>query len=435
VTFGPKVVTDDLALDADLRFEPFPAKGAKLSDILGGVTGELSVAGNLSDEVAVSHVITPGVSTIGAGTIKAKLELKKGIVQAGSEYSLESDAFHLWVMGLDASGSATVSGKAVKEKGEHVTRMHVDFGKFQFVDPADGSVDISGKDIALDAEWNGLSIAGTVPASLVALDLPTAAIHDVRIFNVLIPEAANLAFDSGTGQVTSKLQIKDRVATGTIDLVADEIALETHDTPLTGGLEVHLNLAEGDLPTKRFDLAGTTLIVDKIVNTTLSDKKQEKLDPWFVKVGIGQGTITFGRPLTVDASVMIDMYDTRPIMGLLKKLDAGPGWLGLAPTIKNVNGALNVNLGKGYFAFDDLVMTGDGFESMGWMDARNKKSNGRLFIRFKSVMAGVSFDEGKSKIQLSKPRKWFEEQPTGPEADTSPPEMAPENPDPAGSDE
>jgi hypothetical protein len=274
-----------------------------------------------------------------------------------------------------------------------------------------------------------------VPASLVALDLPTAAIHDVRIFNVLIPEAANLAFDSGTGQVTSKLQIKDRVATGTIDLVADEIALETHDTPLTGGLEVHLNLAEGDLPTKRFDLAGTTLIVDKIVNTTLSDKKQEKLDPWFVKVGIGQGTITFGRPLTVDASVMIDMYDTRPIMGLLKKLDAGPGWLGLAPTIKNVNGALNVNLGKGYFAFDDLVMTGDGFESMGWMDARNKKSNGRLFIRFKSVMAGVSFDEGKSKIQLSKPRKWFEEQPTGPEADTSPPEMAPENPDPAGSDE
>ncbi len=93
---------------------------------------------------------------------------------------------------------------------------------------------------------------------------------------------------------------------------------------------------------------------------------------------------------------------------------------------------MEVNIGKGYFAFDDLTMTGDGFEAMGWMDARNKKTNGRLFVRFKSVMAGVSFDEGKSKIHLSKPRKWFEEQPTGPAADASPPEAAPENTVPSG---
>ncbi|MCJ7753555.1 MAG: hypothetical protein MUP13_03215, partial [Thermoanaerobaculales bacterium] len=434
VSFGPEVVTDDLAIDADLRFEPFPAKGAKLPDILGGVTGELSVAGNLSEKVAVSHVITPGVSTFGAGTIKASLELKDGVVRAGSEYSLESDAFHLWVMGLDASGSATVSGKTVKEKGEHVTRMHIAFGTFQFVDPDDGTVDISGTGIKLDAEWKGLSIAGNVPASSVALDLPTAEIHDVSTFNAMIPDDTAVALVSGTGQVTAKLEITERVATGTLDVAAEEIALETHDTPLMGDLEVHANLAEGDLPTRRFDLSGTTVLVDKIVNKTLSEKKQEKLDPWYIKVGFEKGHVIFGKPLAVDGSVTIDMYDTRPIEGLLKELDAGPKWLGLARTIKNVDGSLDVSLGNGYFAFDDLVMTGDGFESLGWMDIRNKKSNGRLFVRFKSVMAGVSFDEGKSKIQLSKPRKWFEEQPKGPVADASPPEVAPEKIVPAGSD-
>ncbi len=432
VSFGPEVVTDDLAIDADLRFEPFPAKGAKLSDILGGVTGELSVAGDLSDQVAVSHEITPGLSTFGAGTIKAKLELEKGIVQDGSEYSLESKAFHLRVMGLDAGGSATVSGRAVKESGKHVSRMHVDLGAFEFVDPDDGSVDISGTGITLDAEWNGLSIAGTVPASSVALDLPTAEIHDVSTFNALIPDDAGLALDSGTGQVTAKLEIKERVATGTFDLVAEEIALEAHETPLMADLEVHANLAEGDLETKNFDLSGTTVLVDKIVNKTLSEKKQEKRDPWYIKVGFERGHVIFGEPLAVDGSVTIDMYDTRPIVGLLKELDAGPRWLSLAPTIKNVDGTVEVSIGKGYFAFDDLTMTGDGFEAMGWMDARNKKTNGRLFVRFKSVMAGVSFDEGKSKIHLSKPRKWFEEQPTGPAADASPPEAAPENTVPSG---
>ena len=289
VSFGPEVVTDDLALNADLRFEAFPAKGAKLPDILGGISGELSLAGTLSEKAAVSHVITPGISTFGAGTIAADLTLKKGIVQAGSDYSLQSDAFHLWVMGLDATGSATVSGKAIKENGEHVTRMHIDFGGFQFVDPDDGSVDISGTGIALDAEWNGLSIDGTVPAALVGLDLPTAEIHDVSTFNALIPDDAGLALDSGTGQVAAKLEIKERVATGTLDLVAKEIALETHDTPLLGDLEVHANLAEGDLPAKHFDLSGTTILLDKIVDKELSEKKQEKLDPWYCKVGIDEG--------------------------------------------------------------------------------------------------------------------------------------------------
>ena len=432
ITFGPEVVTDDLAIDADLRFEPFPAKGARLSDILGGVSGELSVAGDLSEQVAVNHVITPGITTFGAGHVIADLELKQGIVRAGSEYSLQSDAFHLRVMGLDAGGSARVSGKTVKESGNHVSRMHVDLGDFQFVDPDDGSVDISGMGISLDAEWNGFSITGNVPASSVAFELPAAEIHDVSTFNALIPDDAAFSLDSGTGRVKAKLEIKERVATGTLDVAAEEIMLESRGTPLIGDLEVHANLAKGDLETKRFDPSGTTVRLDKIVNKALSEKKQEKLDPWYLEVGLEESNITFGRPLAVDGSVTIDMYDTRPIMGLLKEFGAGPKWLGLAPTIKNVEGTAEVKLGGGYFAFDDLTMTGDGFEALGWMDVRNKISNGRLFVRFKSVMAGVSFDEGKSKIQLSKPRKWFEEQPTGPAADTSPPEAAPEKTVPSG---
>jgi hypothetical protein len=196
--------------------------------------------------------------------------------------------------------------------------------------------------------------------------------------------------------------------------------VETHDTPLMGDLEVHAKLAKGDLPARRFDPSGTTILVDNVVNRNLSEKKQEKLDPWYCKVGLERGGIVFGKPLAVDGRVTIDMHDTRPIEGLLKKLDAGPRWLGLAPNIKNVHGTLDVMLGAGFFAFEDLSMTGDGFEALGWIDVRNKTSNGRLFVRFKSVMAGVSFDDGKSKIHLSKPRTWFEEQPTGPETSLSP---------------
>jgi len=419
VIFGPEVVTKDLEIDADLQFEAFPAKGAKIGDILGGISGDLAVAGQLGEKAAVRYVITPGLSIFGAGAIDARLEFKNGVLRAGSEYSLQSDAFHVRIMGLDASGSATVSGGTDKKSGEHVTDMQIAFGDFQFVDPEDGSVDIAGKGLELNAEWDGLSIAGTVPASHAEVVVPLAQIHDVSAFNSLIPEQTALSLESGTGTVEAKLEIKQRIATGTLDLVAEEIVLESRGTPLFGDLEVHANLAEGNLPAKHFDLSGTTIRLDKIVNKTLSEKKQKKLEAWYCDVELQQGNITFGRPLAADGNVNIKMHDTRPVMALLKQLGTGPKWLSLAPNIKDVDGTMDVDIRKGYLAFDDLNMTGDGFEALGWMHVENKKVDGRLFARFKAVMAGVSLDQGKAKIHLSKPRKWFEAQPKGPRLNPS----------------
>jgi hypothetical protein len=413
VRFGPDVVTQDLELDADLRFAAFPAKGAKIGDILGGISGDLVVAGQLGERATVRYVITPGISAFGSGDIDANLKFKKGVIQAGSEYSLQSDALHVMVMGLDASGSATVSGNTEKKNGEHVTSAKIAFGAFQFIDPEDGSVDISGSGLEVNALWNGLSIASHVPAASADVVVPRAEIHDISTFNSVIPEQTAFRLESGTGTVEAKLEVLERVATGTIDVVAKEISLETKDTPLVGDLKVHAKLAEGDLPAKHFNLEGTTIRLDRITNKELTEKKQKKLEAWFCDVELQQGEITFGTPLAAKGTVKIKMHDTRPIMALLKQLGAGPGWLSMAPTIKNIDGSLDVNVQQNYLAFDELSMDGDGFEALGWMHVDTKKTDGRLFVRFKSVMAGVSIDDDKTKIHLSKPRKWFENQPKG----------------------
>lgn len=414
VTFGPEVVTRDLELDADLRFEAFPAKGAKIGDILGGITGDLVVAGELGEKATVRYVITPGITAFGAGIIDARLVFKKGVLRAGSEYSLESDTFHITVMGLDASGSASVSGHTEKTEGEHLTRAKIAFGAFQFVDPEDGSVDISGSGLELDALWSGLSIGHHVPASKVDLVIPSAQIHDMSTFNAVIPEQTALRLESGTGTVDSSLEISERIASGHLDVVAEEIILESDGKTFAGDLEVRAKLAGGDLETKSFDLSGTTIRLDKIIGQDLSEKKQEKLDAWFCDVELQQGEVTFGKPLTAAGTVKIGMYDTRPVMALLKKLGAGPGWLSMAPNIKNVEGTLDIDVQQEYLGFDDLSMEGDGFEALGWMRVDNKQTDGRLFARFKAVMAGISINEDKTKIHLSKPREWFEEQPKGP---------------------
>jgi hypothetical protein len=414
VTIGADVVTSDLKITGDVDFQAFPAKGAKIADVLGGISGELSLAGQIGDRVAVRHVITPGISTYGAGIVDITMKLEDGVLRDGSEYSLRSDAFQVQIMGLDATGSATITGHTEKAGGEQVTTTRIDFGDFRFVDPEDGSVDISGSGLTLDAVWHGLSIAGRVPATRAELVIPTATVHDISTFNTVIPEQGSLTLVSGTGEIETRLEVNDQVASGTLDLVAEDIILQSKGTPFVGDLEVHANLAEGDLPARRFDFSGTTLLLDKIVDNELSEKKQEKLDAWYCDLEVRDGELIIDKPLTTNGDVRLKLHDSRPVVAVLKDLGAGPKWLSMAPNIRDIDGTMKVDIRKGSLAFEDLDMTGDGFEALGWMSVVDKKADGRLFVRFKSVMAGVSLDQGKAKIHLSKPRKWFEDQSSGP---------------------
>ncbi len=410
ITVGSDAVTDDLSLAADLRFDTFPAKGAEIAAILGGISGTLVLNGRLGERAALSQVISPGLSITGSGQLDLELQLKHGEVRAGSELRMTSDDFRLRIMDLDAIGSAVVSATTAKEGGRHRTTSHVAFDSYRLVDPADTSVAVEGTDLTVDADWHGLSVAGHIPATHAEVDIPKARINQMGAFNALVPDKTGLSLDAGTGIVDAHIEITDQVAVGTIDLVSDDVALTSRGTPLVGDLEVHANLAEGDLQARHFDLGGTTIRVDDIVSRDLSDRKRERLEAWSGDVRFVRGVVTFGRPLEATGRVELTMSDSRPVLGLLKQLDVGPGWLSMAPNISNISSTVDLDVGPGSLAFDNLEMTGDGFEVLGWVHMQDKKADGRLFARFKGVAAGVALDGGKAKIILAKPRRWFEAQ-------------------------
>jgi hypothetical protein len=417
ITIGPEVVTENLAINSDLHFETFPAKGAKFADVLGGISGILLLAGQLSEKASVSQEITPGITTFGAGIIAANLKFKDGVLRAGSQYSLQSDAFHVRIMELDATGSATISGDTVKESGKHVTRTRVVLGDFEFVDPDNEANEISGTGLALSAQWNGFSLGDYVPASHVEVTVPPTQINDVSIFNGLIPGGSTLAFQSGTGEVEARLEVNDRIAVGTLDLVAEDIVLKTKEMPMYGDLELHANLAEGDLPNRKFDISKTTIRLDDVVGEELSQKQEKKREAWYCDVELQRGTVTIGKPLEAEGQVRLKMYDTRPVVGTLKDFGTGPKWLSMLPNVKDIEGTMDVAFGKGRMAVDDLELTGNKLEVLGWLHILDKKADGRLFMKYGIMAAGIALDQGQGKVHISKPRKWFEEQQVPPQED------------------
>jgi len=242
--------------------------------------------------------------------------------------------------------------------------------------------------------------------------------HDADGFTVnvgalesLLPGQGLLSIESGEGELGGLLEVSGgKLSSGRLDLIADDVVLKRQDIPLHGNLEVHAIFNEGDLTTNRFDLSGTTFRLDDIAQSGTSEKHQAKLEPWFGALEFEEGIVSFGRPMALESHVRLRMHDTRPVLALLRQFTDQLEWLPLTRNAKEIDGSFDLEFGEGFLTFDNLDLTGENVEILGWVHIRNQIKNGRIFARHGARSAGVAFDDGVSKVVTIKSRTWFEKQ-------------------------
>ena len=59
---------------------------------------------------------------------------------------------------------------------------------------------------------------------------------------------------------------------------------------------------------------------------------------------------------------------------------------------------------------DDIDLTGEGVEILGWVHIRDQVKNGRIFARHGARSVGVALDDDIGKVVTIKSRAWFEKQ-------------------------
>lgn len=289
VTWGGKMLTDELKLEADISVEPFPSNCAEMSEIIGGTSGSLDFAGHNSNGFAVN----------------------------------------------------------------------------------------------------------------------------VDAFEPLLPGQGVLTLESGTGELGGRLDVTEGGGvSGRIDLVADDVVMKRREVPVHGDLEIHATVKEGNLTTGRFDVAGTAFRLDDITKSGSSDKQQRKLEPWYCDLEFEEGVLTFGTPMALESQVRLTMHDTRPVLILLRKFTDEMKWLELTRNVKGLDGTMELDFGEGFVAVDDLSLTGEDVEILGWIHIRDQKKYGRIFARHGARSAGIAFDGGQGKAVSIRSRKWFDEQPS-----------------------
>jgi hypothetical protein len=145
-----------------------------------------------------------------------------------------------------------------------------------------------------------------------------------------------------------------------------------------------------------------------------TEKQQTKLEPWFCSLELEEGVATFGTPMSLDSRVRLTMHDTRPVLVLLRNFTDQLKWLNLTRNAKGIDGTMDLDFGEDFVAVDNLMLTGEDVEILGWVRTRNQVKNGRIYARHGARAAGLSFDADTRKVVTIRPRNWFENQPRPP---------------------
>jgi len=406
-----EVASDDLTLDVTSRWRAFPAKGAKLPQILEGVSGSFAIAGDIHTKTSVPIELVPGLPISGTGRLDTTLRLKDGTLQPDSSYAFTSDDLRVGLLGLTAVGSAKVAGTTRAGESDPRTEVTIDLDSFELLNPEDAAVGIHGSGLAVRASWDGQSLAHWKPATSVEVELPPAEISDVGVVGRLLPVNLGFAVTSGTGTLSARLAVDaDRQASGQMDLTTQQLRLEARGVPMRADLGVHATLTRGDLQQRRFEIAEATITVDNAVNESLEQKKQEKRGPWWCSLKLTKGTLTFGRPMTASGAMAMKMRDIRPVVAVINEFSNPPKWMSLLPDVKNIDGSMVIDADGTATSVKDVDITGESLQILGSLRLAEKKANGRIYVKYKGVAAGIGLDHGKSSIHLVKPREWFDEQ-------------------------
>jgi hypothetical protein len=336
------------------------------------------------------------------------------MLQTGSKLSLDSQHFMVELMGLEMVGTASVHGETSRDGKAPVTSAHIDLASYGVDDASGQTGSVTGEGLTLDAAWQEISLAAPTAPSEVSIELPHTSIGDLRLLNGLLPERAPLELQSGSGTLSAGFEVDETgTASGHLELEADDVVVDSQGSTTRADLALEATLTEGRLDERRFQLAATKLRVDEVVgDETLSDRQQERLRDWFCEVGAERGAVTFGKPMAVSGDFTVTMHDIRPVFALLRKFGKSPKWLSVVPDIKDIDGRFTLDSGPGGMALDDIDITGQGLEVLGWMHVRAKQRNGRIFVKYKGLAAGLGMDDSKSSIHLAAPRKWFDEHQT-----------------------
>ncbi|TLF51964.1 hypothetical protein FEI13_06965 [Halomonas urmiana] len=367
------------------------------------LAGTLRLDGQL-DRLGFLNAFLPdehGLAVQGGGRLHLDLGLADDEVMPASQLRVHSDRLAVRFLHYEAFGD----GSLVLETTDPGAQLHLSLPRFGLRRQEGSDALIDGRRLEIRSRARQLDPSEGLEALSTRIDMPDVAIPDLAAFNDYLPKDAGIAFLSGQATMATHLRLEGLGAEGSLQLHASDARLAFDEQILEGNLALEARLADGDLDTLRFDVAGSTLSMRDV---HLENASGGLSRGWWARLEVPEGEMHWTAPLALDARLDLAMRDSGLLVNLFLDAARERHWLRDRLTLGEVRGQARVMLDDDTLRLEDLTVRGGGrLELLANIALRDSQLAGRALARYGPFRLGIELDGERRRWQLRNVRDWY----------------------------
>lgn len=381
------------------------SKGVK--NLLGDSSAELSFDAGVSS-LAFLDVLLTGETPAkvrGDGRVDGVIMLSQGLPAVGTHVEIQSNSLGVTVMDYLAQGDGHID-LSVEEGGENPDwrlAVRLDDGKMRRL--GDETPGIEAVQLLLDALVEDVSFEGGDRDFDLRFQVPSAVVPDMALFNGYLPPNAPLAFTGGTAQLALDLRLREDDAQGFVRLFGEAIDVTLEEQDIEADLLANLLVVGGTPRDMVFDLAGSTVTVDRV--RVAGEKEAFDNDAWSASLVLERADATWQKPPVLDIEAQLIMSDSRPFIALMRN-NGGPGWLERMLTVGEIRGTglltaenHRLRIPSAEVSSEDITV---GMKAL----ITEGEREGMIFMRWKALRALLKVQDGKKNVDVINVHKTYD---------------------------
>lgn len=418
---GGETVARDIRIEARGRLDPLVLAEMPGAQALRFVSGDVDLAGRISSLGFLANWFraTPWLGVQGKGDLALGLRVERGKLVSGTRVALRAAQIEARVLDSLVTGVAAVNGSVEAGREGPDGRLVVRFDRFGLQ-----SLRLRGRPAYLRGRGLVLNVTSRSSVDLTApigdlravVDMPSAEVPDLRVFNPYLPPGAGLAVLSGRGRASLHWDLDGaaRSGRGEARLLSDGARMRFQDLEIGGRFALHMPLVSRDLESRRFELGGTELSLAGISYGSTGSmgngqgETQAAPADWWARIELAQGSVVWDEPLQLRGSGTMAMKNADPLVLLLAPRRQFLRWFQRALGVENIVGRGSFVLAGDAFEVPALQAAGGPLGLRARMRFSQSRRRADLLLEYGGLVAGIELRDGQRSFKLLGAREWYE---------------------------
>lgn len=384
-------------------------KGQEIVTMLDSGSKKIKITGSISD-LSWLNVFMKNkydLALTGSGEVTADLQIKQGLPAAGTKVVIHPKNLGVEVLDYSTEGDGEVT-VLLKKGGEHpdvLLTVVLENGEMRRKDEKETFVE--NVSISLDALARNINLDEKVKNMDLHLQIPSAMIRDMSVYNQYLPPDSPLQFTSGKAALSADIRMTPETADGYVRLNTKKMSARVDQQDVAGELAVDITLVDGVPENMDFDISGSTIVLDNV--RVVGKEVSRDYEDWSARFELIKARAIWKRPITMHLEADLQMTNSKPIVAVIANQRGKNGWLGKALTIDDVNGKAVINIAQNQiiipyaFAGSDKIDVG----AKGVISADNR--DGVLYVRFRRLHGILKINNGKRNLDVLNAQKKFDQ--------------------------